>query len=456
LGVNNRNITLSINFYIKVLNFRPFYSYSSSDHEATLLEVGVDLLNGATEASISERKVVDEGMGPVLSSGIVHDLFKARVDDVDLISTLELVSFSIVAHNLEELGLRLLFVLLGHLSGSDVIEILQPFEVGAGDTTTVDEHIGGDNDSTLEERVLSGVSGGTVGTFEDGLAVERVNITLVDRLLGGSGDETVTRLAHEGEWVVNVLLGGTGETVKGSVSNHVVFDSLDIETFGVVDGGVVLTDSGDDGSFLLQELGGPVSDGTESLNNKGLVLASDGESDLIAERLSVEEFLNGVEDTESSGFSTSLNTTLLDVLSSAASFGVDILFTSNLLVGILDPGHDLLVGSHVRSETINGGTDEVLLDELHSVLSGDTLELSRGELLGVDLDSSLGTTERYISDGKLESHERSEGFDFLEIDVRRVSSTTFDGEFMGGVLSSKQMNTALDIISILGQGLVYC
>jgi hypothetical protein len=87
LGVNNRNITLSINFYIKVLNFRPFYSYSSSDHEATLLEVGVDLLNGATEASISERKVVDEGMGPVLSSGIVHDLFKARVDDVDLRST---------------------------------------------------------------------------------------------------------------------------------------------------------------------------------------------------------------------------------------------------------------------------------------------------------------------------------------------------------------------------------
>jgi hypothetical protein len=172
--------------------------------------------------------------------------------------------------------------------------------------------------------------------------------------------------------------------------------------------------------------------------------------------LSVEEFLNGVEDTESSGFSTSLNTTLLDVLSSAASFGVDILFTSNLLVGILDPGHDLLVGSHVRSETINGGTDEVLLDELHSVLSGDTLELSRGELLGVDLDSSLGTTERYISDGKLESHERSESFDFLEIDVRRVSGTTFDGEFMGGVLSSKQMNTALDIISILGQGLVYC
>jgi len=49
--------------------------------------VGVDLLNGATETGISERKVVDEGMGPVLSGGIVHDLFKARVDDVNLRST---------------------------------------------------------------------------------------------------------------------------------------------------------------------------------------------------------------------------------------------------------------------------------------------------------------------------------------------------------------------------------
>jgi len=211
---------------------------------------------------------------------------------------------------------------------------------------------------------------------------------------------------------------------------------LDIETLRVVNSRVVLTDSGDNTTFLLQELGSPVSDSTESLNDESLVLASKSESDLIAERFSVKEFLNGVENTESSRFSTSLNTTLLDVLSSAASFRVDILFTSNLLVGILNPGHNLFVGSHIGSKAIDGGTDEVLFDELHSVLTGYTFEFSAGESLGVNLDSTLGTTERNISDGELEGHEGSKSLNFLEINVRRVSGTTFNGKFMGGVLGS--------------------
>jgi hypothetical protein len=337
-----------------------------------------------------------------------------------------------------------------------VIEVLQPLEVGAGDTTTVDEHVRGDDDSTGGEVSLSGVSGGSVSTFKDSFAVKRVNITVVNGLLSGSRDETVTLLAHERERIVDVLLGGTGVTIESTVSNHVVFDGLNVETFGVVDGGVVLTDSGDDGSFLLQELGGPVSDGTESLDDESLVSASKGESDLIDKGLSVEEFLNGVENTESGRFSTSLDSTLLDELSSAAAFGVDILLSLNLLVGILNPGHDLLVGAHVRSEAINGGSDEVLLNELHSVLSSNTLELSRGKGLGVNLHSSLGTTEGYVSNSEFESHEGSESLDLLKIDMGRVSSSTFDGKFMGGVLRSKQIKGVIDIIFILSFGLICC
>jgi len=214
----------------------------------------VDLVDGVTEAGVSEGEILLNGEVPVLLGGGVHDFFETRVDDIDFVSTLELVGFGIVAHDLEELGLRLFLVLLGHLSGSDVIEVLQPFEVGAGNTTSVNEHIGSNHDSTGSEVGLSRESGGSVSAFEDGFALERVNVTVVDGLLSGSGDETVTRLAHERERVLSVLLGGTGETVEGTVSNHVVFHILDVETFGVVDGGVVLTDSGDNGSFLLQEL----------------------------------------------------------------------------------------------------------------------------------------------------------------------------------------------------------
>jgi len=407
-----------------------------SDHNSGLLVGLVDLVDSVSEAGFSEGEILLNGEVPVFLGGGVHDFFETRVDDIDFISTLELVGFGIVAHDLEELGLRLFLVLLGHLSGGDVIEVLQPFEVGAGDTTSVDEHVRGNRDSTGTEFDLSSVSGGSVGTFEDGFAVKRIHVTVVDGLLGGSGDETVTRLAHERERVLNVLLGGTGETVEGTVRDHVVFDSLDVETFGVVDGGVVLTDSSDNGSFLLQELGSPVADGTESLDDKGLVLASKSHAASVDESLSVEELLNGVENTEPSGFSTSLDSSLLDELTSAASFGVDVLFSLNLLVGILDPGHHLLVGSHVGSEAIDGGTDEVFLDKLHSVLSCYALEFGGRKSLGVDLHSSLGSTEGDVSDSELESHEGSEGLNLLEIDMGRVSGSTFDGKFMGGVLGS--------------------
>jgi len=180
-----------------------------------------------------------------------------------------------------------------------VIEVLQPLEVGAGDTTTVDEHVRCNDDSTCGEVSLSGVSGGSVSTFEDSFAVKGVDITVVNGLLSGSRDETVTLLAHERERIFDVLLSGTRETIESTVGYHIVFDSLNVETFRVVDGGVVLTDSGDDGSFLLQELGGPVSDGTETLDDESLVLASEGESNLINKRLSVKEFLNSVENTKS-------------------------------------------------------------------------------------------------------------------------------------------------------------
>jgi len=155
-----------------------------------------------------------------------------------------------------------------------VIEVLQPLKVRAGNTTTVDKHVRGNNDSTGEEASLSGESGGSVSTFEDSFAIKRIDITVMNGFLGGSGDETVAFLAHERLRIFNVLLGGTGETVKCAIRDHVILNSLNVETLRVVDGGVVLTDGGDDGSLLLQELGGPVSDGTETLDNKSLVSAS--------------------------------------------------------------------------------------------------------------------------------------------------------------------------------------
>ena len=222
----------------------------------------------------------------------------------------------------------------------------------------------------------------------------------------------------------------TGETAESSVFDHVILNFLYIETIGVVSGGVVLDNSGNLATILLNEFGGPVTDCTEALYNEGLVLDTKVKIATINEGLGVKKLTDGVVDTETGGLSSTGNTTLRDEFTSAAAFGVDISLTLDVNVGVLDPGHDLLVGSHIGSEAIDLSTDKALLDELHGVLTGDSLNLGKRVLSGVNLDSTLGTTEGDIGDSKLEGHEGGEGLDFLKIDVIGVASTTLDGELM--------------------------
>jgi hypothetical protein len=119
----------------------------------------------------------------------------------------------------------------------------------------------------------------------------------------------------------------------------------------------------------------------------------------------VHELSEAVVNTETSRLSTSSNTSLGDVLASAASLSIDVLLSSHLLIGILDPGHNLLVGSHVGSETIDGWSNKTFLDKLHGVTTGDSLELGLAQTAGINLDTTLGTTEGDISDSELEGHK---------------------------------------------------
>jgi hypothetical protein len=51
-----------------------------------------------------------------------------------------------------------------------------------------------------------------------------------------------------------------------------LLDILNVEAIGIMDSGVVFDDCGDLAAILLDEVGGPVSDRTEALNDEGLVL----------------------------------------------------------------------------------------------------------------------------------------------------------------------------------------
>jgi len=140
---------------------------------------------------------------------------------------------------------------------------------------------------------------------------------------------------------------------------------------------VVLADGGNFTAILLDELAGPVADSTKALDNESLVFdAESREAARVNEGFLVEKFACGVVNTESSALSAAFDTALLNVLSGAAAFGVDVVFTSDLHVGVLDPRHHLLVCAHIGAQTVDSCSNKTFLDKFHRVLAGDSLEFS--------------------------------------------------------------------------------
>lgn len=237
--------------------------------------MGVDLLNGTAETGISERHVVDEGVGPVLLGSVVHDFFKSRVDNVDLRSTGKLShvrgrSRDGVAHHLEERLVLLLLVLLSNTARSNVIQILEPLKVRAGHTSTVGEHVGNNNNSFSVENLFGHEGSRTVSSFENNLALEFISVVNVDSLFLGSGNEDITVLLHVGLRIVDFDEVSVAVVSESTFLKHLGSNIVDIESSFIVDGRVILDDTYNDTSIFLEELCSPVADSSKTLNDEGL------------------------------------------------------------------------------------------------------------------------------------------------------------------------------------------
>jgi len=369
--------------------------------------VSVNLLDGAAETSISKVEVVDVGVRPILRGSVVHDFLKSRVDDINLGSTGELshvrrVLGDNVTHHAEEFGVLLLLIFLVHAARGNMLQVLKPLEVRAGNTTSVGEHVGDNNTTLGEEDLLSHESGRSVSTFKDDLSFDLVSIVLVDGLLFGGGDKDIARFGHEESGVRSLNFVSMAVVSESAVSHHFSFDIIGVKSTFVVDGRVVLTDSDNDTTVFVDELSSPVADSAESLDDESLAVETLC-SHLCGfdKRVNAHKFLDAVVDTKSSALSTSADTALVDELTSGASFSVDVSLTVHLDVGILDPSHDLLVGSHVGSEAINAGSNKALFGELHGVTTSDLFEFVLGVELGVNAHSTFSSSERNISDTSL-------------------------------------------------------
>ena len=84
------------------------------------------------------------------------------------------------AHEVKEACLRFNRVSLGQTARSNVVEILEPLEVGAGDTTSIDEHVRSALDSSALEDFLGCKGSWAVSTLKYGLHLDLLSVAIVE------------------------------------------------------------------------------------------------------------------------------------------------------------------------------------------------------------------------------------------------------------------------------------
>lgn len=92
-----------------------------------------------------------------------------------------------------------------------MFEVLQPLEVGAGDTAAVDKEVGRADDASLRKNFFGREGRGAIGAFEDCLNLDLLSVHFVERLLNGGRDKIVGLLVHEEGGVSELGFLGAGE-----------------------------------------------------------------------------------------------------------------------------------------------------------------------------------------------------------------------------------------------------
>ena len=210
----------------------------------------------------------------------------------------------------------------------NVVQVLQPLEVGDCDTTSVEVQIGNDQALLVKEDLVSGGGDWAVGTLGDDLSLKMVRkcskiclfyldvlgVVSGDDLLLGTGAENVALLLDEWSlWGVPGL--GAREANNGAVLKFPLLKGLDINALWVVQVTVVLGDTDTLGSHTAEVTGGVETDITETLHDESLVFPAEWKTNHLHVFWSVQENVGTVEDTATSGRDAAVNTTCNGLIS---------------------------------------------------------------------------------------------------------------------------------------------
>merc|ERR1719282_720484 len=305
-----------------------------------------------------------------------------------------------------------------------MIEILEPLKVGDSDTTSIDVHVRNDQASLLLEDLVSSRSDGSIGSLANNLGLNLVSIGCIDHLLHGSGYQDVAWLVHD------VLAGvglSSGESNNSSMLQLPVFQSLWINTFWIVDGTVPLGNTNTLGANSGQIATCVETHVTKSLNNVSFSQPSNIQTQLGHVLLLLDEVVQTVEDSSASGAGSAVDTSLVDGFASDTGTGVHVGVPNSVGVCVSNPSHLSLASAHVRGRNINTRPKKSFLGKFNGEPPGDPLQLILAVLLGVNLDTSLATSEGDIYTGALVRHQGRQGLDLVSTDVGGVSDASFGG-----------------------------
>ena len=228
---------------------------------------------------------------------------------------------------------------------------------------------------------------------------------------------------------------------------------LDVDPVGLGDGALELERADEHRTALLgEELGGVVADVAEALDDDPLALDPGLEADRLHVLSDAADLAQREENAAAGRLDAAVDTALGDRLGGDAGERVDVVWRERG-VGVGDPGHLPRTGREVRRGDIEGGSDEVLAEQLEGEPARDPLELVDRVAAGIDLHPSLGTAERHVDDRALVGHQCRERRDLVLVDRHRIAQAALGGQTVLAVLGAPRVHD-LDrtIVALDGEG----
>ena len=147
----------------------------------------------------------------------------------------------------------------------DVIQVLQPFEVGNGNATSIQIQIWNDQAFVSNQDLVTSWSNWTIGTFGDDLGLDLVCVIGSDDLgkywypvsneivylFLSTGSKNIAFNFNESSILLGIPCFSTWETNNCSVSNFVVFQCLDVNTICVVNVSIPFGDTNTFGTLII-------------------------------------------------------------------------------------------------------------------------------------------------------------------------------------------------------------